>query len=369
MTNFSPLTSNRDLRRHFSQYGPIISFDPQIDKENGSALGILLVKYETHEEAKRCVEKEHGRKGGIGLIAASMLKPGETEEWTVVFDWEGLKMKALLKELEEKKKRDREEKRKGASGAGASLPNDVKAGTTPLSGVGTPQSGIQSPAPSRKGGPPGPSNLSKPTPGQRPPLLSGYPSFAKHLGLPPRPPVSVPPGLPAVPIIHGSATPMSSSATENASTAADNTKEGPAEQPSAKDPPTLSVHHALRMARAQAAAKHSKPAQPKPTVQKKGPAAARGVLAVYQEEEEGRTMMTVMGADKSAADREKERQEVVRQLAENGHEHVKIHGHGGLASVLEEDVREFLRGFEVDKVGVFSDVVSSCSLVVHVADS
>jgi histone-lysine N-methyltransferase SETD1 len=57
---------------------------------------------------------------------------------------------------------------------------------------------------------------------------------------------------------------------------------------------------------------------------------------------------------KSVADREKDHQEVVRELVENGHDHVMIPGGvQWMATVKDEDVKVFFEGFDVDKVRVF----------------
>lgn len=42
-----------------------------MDLSTGAALGIANIKYETHQEAKICLEKEAGKKfgfGGVGMI-------------------------------------------------------------------------------------------------------------------------------------------------------------------------------------------------------------------------------------------------------------------------------------------------------------
>ena len=97
-------------------HGKIASFEPQIDMETGMALGIVFIRYQTHDEAKQCVERAHGKK--LGVVTGA----GEGEELKVVFDGEGLKLKAVLKELDERKKRDREEKRRKEREAKAGHP-------------------------------------------------------------------------------------------------------------------------------------------------------------------------------------------------------------------------------------------------------
>ncbi|KAG6331507.1 hypothetical protein ID866_7581 [Astraeus odoratus] len=105
--NISSLTPTQHIRQAFAQHGKITSFEPQIDMETGMALGIVFIRYQTHEEAKRCVEKAHGKKLSVAVYSAS-----EGEELRVVFDGQGGKLKAVLKELEDRKKREREEKRR-----------------------------------------------------------------------------------------------------------------------------------------------------------------------------------------------------------------------------------------------------------------
>jgi len=77
------MTSVIALRRHVSQYGKVNHFDMKHD-QIGQALGILSVEFSNHHEAKLCVERENGRKGGISNAVVS--RNGEVEEWHVVFD-------------------------------------------------------------------------------------------------------------------------------------------------------------------------------------------------------------------------------------------------------------------------------------------
>ncbi|KAI6132920.1 hypothetical protein EV401DRAFT_1848992 [Pisolithus croceorrhizus] len=106
VTNISPLTPTQYIRRAFARHGKITSFEPQIDMETGTALGILFIRYQNHEEAKQCVERANGKKLSI-VVGAS-----EGEELKVVFDGQGSRLKAVLKELDGRKKRAREEKRR-----------------------------------------------------------------------------------------------------------------------------------------------------------------------------------------------------------------------------------------------------------------
>ncbi len=108
VTGISPLTPTAALRRTFTTHGALLSFEPQIDSSNGSALGILALKYTTHADAKRCVEREHGRRGGLLRTAGVHLSgsgAGAEEEWRVVFDGDGARLKGVLREVEERKRR------------------------------------------------------------------------------------------------------------------------------------------------------------------------------------------------------------------------------------------------------------------------
>ena len=90
-------------------------------------MGIIFIKYHTHEEAKRCLEKENGRKGGLpGVIIPSValtVKSGaggstgeadiggeEDEVIKVVYDDEGLILTALMREMEERRKKDKKKR-------------------------------------------------------------------------------------------------------------------------------------------------------------------------------------------------------------------------------------------------------------------
>lgn len=106
--NISPLTSNHQIRRHFAVHGRIVSFEPEIDKTTGSALGIVYIKFSTHEEAKICVEKEHGGKSnGQGSTLSIQTVPGE--ELKVVLDDDAKsKLKAILRELDDRRRKGKE---------------------------------------------------------------------------------------------------------------------------------------------------------------------------------------------------------------------------------------------------------------------
>ncbi|KAF9777525.1 hypothetical protein BJ322DRAFT_1222229 [Thelephora terrestris] len=106
--NISPLTSNQQIRRHFAVHGRILSFEPEIDKTTGSALGIVYIKFSTHDEAKICVEKEHGGKSnGQGSTLSIQTIPGE--ELKVVLDDDAKsKLRAILRELDDRRRKGKE---------------------------------------------------------------------------------------------------------------------------------------------------------------------------------------------------------------------------------------------------------------------
>ena len=54
-----------------------MSFEPQINIANGAALGIILIRFGSHDEAKRCVEKEHGKQGATGIGNSIAIVEGE----------------------------------------------------------------------------------------------------------------------------------------------------------------------------------------------------------------------------------------------------------------------------------------------------
>jgi len=336
------LTSNQSLRRNFQQYGNLVSFEPQIDKENGSALGILFLKFGTHEEAKRCVEKEHGRKGGL----ISLGKPGELEEWKAVLDGEGSKLKAVLKELEERKKREREDKRRekewGLSFPSNGVVNLVASGSSSATGkagkAATPLSGKQSPAP-RKGPNPHPRSSQ-----QRDPDTNGR---ASHLS---RPDPAV---LGKDSTLSSSRPPTGDSTPQSKPDNMDNAETAKPKLPAVLDPITAALQ------KAREGLNMMEPGLPS---SKTGSNATRG--RNMQSKYEGYKANTSRSPSpmpdaprpgaKSVADREKDHQEVVRELVENGHDHVMIPGGvQWMATVKDEDVTVFFDGFDLDKVSDF----------------
>jgi len=237
-------------------------------------------------------------------------KAGDIEEWKVVFDGDSVKLKAVMKELEDRKRREREAKRKGP------IPNTILS-ATPMSSIGTPHSGIQSPATFSKGG----SNNSHPHPNNHN-LHSKPPMRMAPSDLPPKPHTT-----------H------------------------------AELPVKMSdrVNDTLLKARAQAEKNHK---QPQPTITKSKPLAPRNKMPVVRYNAYQATPLRMsrspspsrvrdpgtIAAPKSAADKEKERQETIKELAKNGFDHVKVQGSIQLSSVTNDSVLQFFEGFAIDKV-------------------
>ncbi|KAG1737512.1 uncharacterized protein EDB91DRAFT_1237881 [Suillus paluster] len=283
--NLSPLIPTQSIRRVFSAHGRISSFDPQIDMQSGVALGIVFIRYQTHEEAKSCVERTHGKKFGTSIGMA------DGDELKVVFDGEGLKLKAVRKELEERKHRDREEKRRKEK--------EAKAPTLP-------------PAPI-----PAPASASIPKPTWRP----------SHQ-LPPRPAhipytngrLSPPRGRKAPPVMKAK---MMNSALSNRFPAVNDLAPMSSSQSSSSTP----IHTRGRPSH------HGSSHAPAPPSRSPSPISRRPGQGRHQQQREA-TSATVIDA-----------------LAKNGFEHVRIDLTGGaMISIREEDVRAFFKDFKVDCV-------------------
>lgn len=306
----SPLASHQNIRRHFAAHGSITSFEPQIDKVNGGALGIVLIGYGSHENAKRCVEREHGKKPtpATGLVA-----PGtEVEEIKVVFDGEGKKLRAVLKELDERKRQEREERRrrekmKESSSALRSTPSTT-AGQTPQPwrhGQPTPSDRQQS-------------NGSRPPPGS-------HRSLASDSRLPPKP-------------------------QQNGSS-----KHAPRQPPMSLIKARLaSARPVLTDAGANSHESSLTPVHPRGrnTWRYSGGRSTRTLSPV------SRSPSPVLRrpGESSRNARQKEHEAVVEELAKNGFDYVTIDSHGAQLSgaVSEDDVKQFFDGFKVDKVRLIS---------------
>jgi len=307
---------------HFKQYGHISLFEAQIDPEKGGSLGVAFIKFSEHDQARQCVMKENGRKGGL----RSALKKDEgEEEWKVVFDDEGVKLKALMAEYVEKSKRGREEKRRAvglnnAGGVASATPTSTAAGNT-----GTPLSGFSSPAPLRK-------SASHATNGSR--TAQQRPQEGRPAGLPQKPVMSTQDSAsPAPPNVQNDAITESLRQARAAALQQDE-KNKIGSSGSSTAARGKNVMQTTKYASAPV-----EPDQGSPMNISRSPSPGPGMRK------------TVPHAHKSAADREKERLEVTRELARSGHDHLRVQGSVQLvATVTDEDVRDFFQGFEVDKV-------------------
>lgn len=142
ITNIPPLTANTRIRSHFSAYGPITGFEAQQDKKNGNYLGIVWMNFHTHDIARKCVEQEHGK----AQNPFATVHGGGVEPLSVVMDGEGKKVKALVKEMDRRKKEIEDAKRRpvgsskesGPSSTATSVNGRPHGGATPGSSGATP---------------------------------------------------------------------------------------------------------------------------------------------------------------------------------------------------------------------------------------
>ncbi|EKM57176.1 uncharacterized protein PHACADRAFT_142398 [Phanerochaete carnosa HHB-10118-sp] len=345
--NLSPLTPNQTIRRHFSSYGPILSFEPQINTANGAALGIVLIRFSTHEEAKRCVEKEHGKRGATGI--GNSLTIVEGEELKVVLDGEGKKLAAVMKGLDHRRRRDREERRRAEEkrkqeGERKKRETSVLMNTPSTSASHTPASS----APWR--------------PSSHPSMLQAESMRAAHFT-----PHSS--GSYAHFRINGSsssshllsrspATPSQSGLTGLPTPPIDSLVHGPArirrapqygrmrDEDSGDGPPSYSRSHA--------------PRPPLPPSHSSSAPSWRGRRAYsWRDRDDDASVPTSRSPSPirrrggfSRTAKQREHEAVVEELAKNGYDYVTLEAHGGQLSgaVREEDVKKFFTSFEVDKV-------------------
>ena len=66
--------------------------EPQIDKMTGAALGIHILKFSTHAEARTAAAVEDGKT--MSLVGVMGVKSGGEEPMRVVLDGEGKALKA-----------------------------------------------------------------------------------------------------------------------------------------------------------------------------------------------------------------------------------------------------------------------------------
>ncbi|KAI0356932.1 hypothetical protein OH77DRAFT_1495189 [Trametes cingulata] len=328
----SPLMPNQHIRRHFSVHGTITSFEPQIDKSSGGALGIVFIRFATHEEAQKCVQNEHGKKLSLAVPGV-----GEGEELRVVLDGEGKLLKAVLAELDERKRREREEKRRrekekdekekaGHASSHLRATPTSSASQTPVHSNNPWRSGLQAvPRPQHHNARPSP----------------------LHAHLPMRP---------------QGATPMAiSPAPENRSPLPNAAPTGPRSGPAPPAPRVRRPPPALSRVRNMHPIKAVPPANIRPPIHlfPNGIEAGPVLPPSMRFGLDGDAPLPILPSRSpspvsrrpgqwSRSVKQVDYAVVKAELAKNGLEHIAIDGHVG--SVREEDVRKFLEGFEVDQV-------------------
>ncbi|KAI0372469.1 hypothetical protein BV20DRAFT_939690 [Pilatotrama ljubarskyi] len=327
----SPLMPNQHIRRHFSVHGTITSFEPQIDKSSGGALGIVFIKYTSHEEAQKCVRSEHGKKLSIAVPGV-----GEGEELRVVFDGEAKLLKAVLAELDKRRRREREEKRrreKEEKEKAGHASSHLKA--TPTSSAS--QTPIHSNNPWRSGLQAVP----------RPQHLSARPPPLPNAHLPMRPQGTTPLAI--------SPAPDKGSPLPNA------TPTGPRGGPPPPAPRVRRPPPALYRVRNMQSIKAVPPANIRPPIHlfPNGIEAGPVLPPSMRFGLDGEAPLPILPSRSPSPVSRRPGQwgrnvkkvdyDVVKaELAKNGLEHIAIDGH--VASVREEDVRKFVEGFEVDQI-------------------
>ncbi|KAI0772811.1 hypothetical protein BD413DRAFT_603709 [Trametes elegans] len=329
----SPLMPNQHIRRHFSVHGTITSFEPQIDRSSGGALGIVFIKFTTHEEAKKCVQKEHGKKLSLAVPGV-----GEGEELRVVFDGEGKLLKAVLTELDSRRRQEREEKRRREKEK--EREEKEKAGHASAHLKATPTSSAsQTPVHSNN------------------PWRSGLQAVPRPQHLAPR----LPPPNAHLPMRPQGATPMAiSPAPDKGSPAQNATPNGLRNGLAAPAPRVRRPAPALSRARGMHDIKAVPPANIRPPIHlfpngiEGGPVLPPSMRFGLED------MPTPFLPSRSPSpvsrrpgqwgrNAKKVDYDVVKaELAKNGLEHIAIDGHVG--SVSEDDVRTFLEGFQVDQI-------------------
>ncbi|KAL6309422.1 hypothetical protein BKA93DRAFT_723765 [Sparassis latifolia] len=332
VVNISPLTPNQHIRRHFAAHGTITSFEPQIDKATGAALGIVFIKFSSHDEAKRCVEKEDGRK--LGTEAGVGIRGIEGMDLRVLFDGEGKNLKAVLRELDNRRRQEREEKRRREKEEKLKEANAVLAKGTPISASHTPAQGSN------------PWRTNQHRPGQSGSRLPP----TTHLPLPPNGRTHGSDSLNGSPMPPNSASPHVNGALS-----------GPKSlppPPRVRRPPAALVRARIMSAKAVPSTSYShRPPVPPSKSSSSTPIPPRGLRHApwFSEDHDtfapSRSPSPISRPGQSfRSARQKEHEAVVEQLAKNGFEHVTIDGHGAQLAVRTDDVRQFFDGFKVDKV-------------------
>ena len=318
-------------------YGSIVSFEPQIDKENGSALGIVFIKYGTHEDAKKCVAKENGKRlGAASGLCFGSVSGGEGEEIRVVLDGEGMKLKAVLRELDERKKREREEKKRKEkeaklkeANANLALNVNEKAAST-----STPNSNHTPAQNSWKSGHLQPDRQAQNQTPQEARQQAPQPSLPHG---PHTHPLPLPPHL--QPSQPGSAQ------VDGAPPSSPNKQISPAR---VRRPPPAALVKARMMAFKAAPVKSSQ-RFPLPSHTSSHSSSSTPLPSRSQHVVHSRSPSPISHRPAQASESAKQRahEDVVTELARNKMDHVRIELGG---AVREEDVRQFFEGFKVQKV-------------------
>ena len=252
------------------------------------ALGIVFIRYQNHEEAKQCMEKANGKK--LSVVGAS-----EGEELRVVFDGQGGRLKAVLKELDERKKREREEKRR----------KDKEAKAPQIASTSTPNSS-QTPA----------SNSNR------------RPNHA----LPPRPA--------HIPLSNGRSSPSSHPKTKK-----------PPPPTSFKARTNNSFNERFHNLHEPATSStHSSSSTPVHT-RERSSYHSRGHLRSRSPGSRSPSPISRRPVARYQPQREAPSASVTEVLAKNGFDHVQLHlGSGAMSSIREDDVRAFFQDFKIDTV-------------------
>lgn len=383
--NLAPATSNQAIRNHFATFGHIVSYEAPVDKSTGGYFGIVLITYRTHEQAKAVVAKENGRMFGQGTVMG--VPNTEKEPMRVVLDANGQKMRAVLRELAERKKREEVEKRRRHAG-----PNKHAAGST----NGTP-AGAATPAGATPRAQAAPAVMRRPAHAS----LPQRPAFAAPLGRPGE-------GIPAP--IHGtSATPAAGFIAPSASSTSTPSRSlppglpakptvalGSNAEPSKRPPSSLTKarvdsyipgeresrderHRSRERERDRDRYQDRERERDRSPVYARGRGqySARSYRSRYDYDRRERSWSHGRSRSRSRtrspspitrrpvgrSGRDRDRDAVQEELARNGWDHVRITGGASLMSgmVREEDVRAFVAGFDVEKVRV-------CALIFDQSD-
>lgn len=305
--------------------------------ETGGALGIVFIKFYTHEEAKRCVEKENGKKLSVGGSMGLNAGAGEGDEIRVVLDGEGLKLKNMMRELEERRKNLREEKKrkereakiKEANAAAGTPPNAPAVQTLQSSGWWPPGTHSAHPHSSNTLSahlPPRPSHLPQRPTAQLgngplgPPSAIANGSTSGGTGIMPgrvrRPPSTLlrarPPNATSMPVMSHMRHPLP----QNPATFSRSSSSTPIRS-------HVLPHHLSRL---------NPNAQSSPLPPSRSPSPISRRPGQFGQNS-----------------KQRERDAINDVLSKNGFDHAKIEGNA-FGGITEEDVRKFFEGFNIDKV-------------------